>query len=65
MTDTFKPNAHQCREIAVKAECDPKTVAAAFAGSNIRPTVATRIVRALRELGRPIPAHIAAAGGAS
>jgi len=44
-------DAHQRRQIATEALCDPGTVARYVAGEHVRGLSARRIVRALKKLG--------------
>jgi hypothetical protein len=43
-------SAHELRQIAVRAEVDPRTVATMLAGGATRPMVKARIIRAMKEI---------------
>jgi hypothetical protein len=55
-----KLNAHDIRRIAVKAECDPRSVQKYLRSEAVRQLVAARIERALRALDIAQPAGRAA-----
>lgn len=44
-------NAHEVRQVAVKAEVDPRTVRRYLDGQTLRPMTGARIKRALEGLG--------------
>lgn len=46
---------HEIRQIAVRAECDERTVIRSLVGMPCMPMTLRRIERALRELGYPRP----------
>jgi len=44
-------NAHQVRQVAVDATCDPRSVEKYLAGKTLKPMTRERIEKALRALG--------------
>lgn len=55
MSDEKRLSEHQVREIAVVAECHPRTVARFLSGGSVRELSERRIRRALDQLGIEMP----------
>lgn len=59
-TPTVTLTPHELRRVSVAADCDPRTVAAHFAGLPVRPSIAARIAAALASLHMADPRRVVA-----